>query len=132
MTRSFEEIDKDARDGSPFSNGDIGYGWMAGNCDVWRVDAPFRNGIARSGCPILLVALMGKTPVEWMEKPDRIQDYSCIEFRGPGGGGGEPRPKPEPPQDGLFPRPERARRMLVQSAGSVSSEAGEQHLLEVL
>ena len=129
--RSWEEIEKDAREGYPFSNSDIGYGWMANNCDICMVDAPFRNGIANSGCPILGVALCGLTPVEWMEKPDRIQDYSCIEFRAPGGGGGEPRPKPEPPQDGLFPRPERGTRMLVQSSTPVPSEAGDQFVLEV-
>lgn len=129
MPRPLDEIDKDARDGSPFSNGTIGYGWMASNCDVCLVDAPFRNGISNTGCPILAVALLGKTPVEWMEKPDRIQDYSCVEFRAPGGGG-EPRPKPEPSgMDGLFPRPERATRMLVQP--SVPSECGEQYVLEV-
>lgn len=131
MPRSWEEIEKDAHEGSPFSNGTIGYGWMASNCDVCMVDAPFRNGISNGGCPILGVALLGKTPVEWMEKPDCIQDYSCIEFRAPGGGGGEPRPKPEPPQDGLFPRPERGTRMLVQSPTPVPSECGDQFALEV-
>jgi len=132
MTRSVDEILKTARAGSPFSNSDIGYGWMANDCDVCQVDALYRNGISPTGgCPILLVALSDKTPAEWIEKPDRIQDYTCINFRGPGGGGGEPRPKPEPPQDGLFPRPERETRMLVQSSTPVPSECGPQFALEV-
>jgi hypothetical protein len=113
--RTLDEIEKSAREQSPFSNGDIGYGWMANWCDRCLVDAPFRNGISPRGCPIIMVALLGKTPIEWIEQPDRIQDYLCIEARFPGGGGGEPRPKPEPPQmDGLFPRPNRGVRMYVQ------------------
>lgn len=69
------------------------------------------------GCPLLMASYVGKTPAEWMEQPDRIHDYHCIEFRGPDEGGGEPRPKPDPPNmDGLFDRPDRRVRMLQQES----------------
>lgn len=113
--RSLDEIEKSARDVRPFSNATIGHQWIANWCDRCLVDAPYRNGISPTGCPLLMVALLDKTPIEWFEQPDRIQDYTCIEARFPGGRGGEPRPKPEPPQmEGLFERPERAVRMYVQ------------------
>lgn len=122
--RSYEEIERDARAGSPFSNGTEGYGWQANWCDRCLIDAPFRNGLKNAqSCPLLLVALGGKTPVEWLDGPrdehgrySIADQYHCIEARFPGdGGGGEPRPKPDPKgMDGLFPRPERAVRMFVQ------------------
>lgn len=121
---------ENARDERPFANGTEGYGWMGAWCDRCLVDAPFRNGIARTGCPLILVAMEGRTPIEWLDQkrtelrdgremlvPYSIEDqYHCIEFRAPGdGGGGEPRPKPTPRgQLGLFGRDEVAgRRMLV-------------------
>lgn len=125
--RSYEEIEKDARDKVPFSNGTLGAMWMANWCDRCLVDAPYRNGLNPSGCPLILVSLIGKTPAEWMET-EQIQEYQCLEARFPGDGGGEPRPKPEPPQEGLFPRPERQTRMLIQP--TVPSEAGEQFVLD--
>src|SRR6266568_9501373 len=110
--RSYEEIEKDARDGSPFSNGTLGEMWMGNWCDRCLIEAPYRNGLNGTGCPLILVALIGKTPAEWMET-DRIQDYVCLEARFPGDGRREPRPKPDPPGMGeLFPRPERSARML--------------------
>jgi hypothetical protein len=121
--RTHEEILAGARDRRPFSNGTEGYGWQANWCDRCLVDAPFRNGLNKSGCPLLLVALSDMTPAEWLDGPRdeegrySIEDqYHCVEFRAPGGGrGGGPRPKPEPPDmDGLFPRPERRVRMYVQ------------------
>lgn len=112
MSISYEESVKSARPGTPFSNGDSYERWSANWCDRCLREAPFRNGIG-TGCPLLLIALTDRTPGEWMETG--VQDYTCIEFRAPGGGGGEPRPRPEPPQmDGLFDRPDRGTRMLEQ------------------
>ena len=69
------------------------------------------------GCPLILAAMNGLTPSEWLEQ-DRFRlgdQYHCIEYRGPDEGGGEPRPRPEPrDMDGLFPRPERRMRLLKQ------------------
>lgn len=112
--RTVTEIEKDARDQPAFSNGTSWEIWSAGWCDRCLRDAPFRNGIAPTGCPLIVVAICHqKTPIEWLEQ-EGIQDYHCIEFRAPGDGGGEPRPKPDPRgMDGMFPRPERSRRMLL-------------------
>ncbi|MCM6776251.1 hypothetical protein NDR87_18845 [Nocardia sp. CDC159] len=120
--RSFEEIERDARPTPAFSNGSSWEYWEAAWCASCLRDAPYRNGIANTGCPLIAVAICSqKTPVEWLEQ-EQPQDYHCIEFRAPGGGGGEPRPKPEPPQEGLFPRPERATRMLTELGSHLREE----------
>ncbi len=116
-----DEVWNRSRDRMPFSNSTEGEAWQANWCDRCLRDAPFRNGLTNSGCPLLLVAMMGRTPAEWLDQtaadelPRLGDQYHCIEFRPPGGGSGEPKPKPEPPSmDGLFPRPERRVRMFVQ------------------
>ncbi|SDX52448.1 hypothetical protein SAMN05216215_10122 [Saccharopolyspora shandongensis] len=122
MSIDYDEVWNRAREGSPFSNGTEGYGWMAAWCDNCLRDAPFRNGISNNGCPIILVAQLGRTPAEFLDGPRDEhgrysigQQYTCIEYRAPGDGGGEPRPKPEPRgMDGLFERPERGTRMFLQ------------------
>ncbi|MCI2421483.1 hypothetical protein MOQ72_29020 [Saccharopolyspora sp. K220] len=121
MTIDYDEVRRRSREGSPFSNGTEGYGWMAVWCEICLRDAPFRNGISATGCPIILVAQLGRTPAEFLDGPrdehgrySIAQRYTCIEYRAPGNGGGEPRPKPEPRgMDGLFDRPERSTRMFV-------------------
>lgn len=126
-----------AADHPPFSNGTEGYGWMENWCYrpcqqpdevAWqRYEAGKRKTAPRtSGCPLILCALAGKTPTEWLYQWEDgaqypIDRYHCIEFRGPDGPGGTgpaagpPRPKRDPPDmDGLFERPERRVRMLKQ------------------
>lgn len=118
----FDDAFKRSRDQAPFSNGTEGYGWMANWCDRCLRDAPFQRMGKGSGCPLLQVALLDRTPAEWLDGPrderglySIADQYTCIEFKAPGDGGGEPRPKPEPPDmDGLFERPERHTRMYVQ------------------
>ena len=117
------------RPGPAFSNGTMWEMWSYHWCDRCLVDAPFRNGISRRGCPLILTALDGEIPDEWFtqtEDDEIFGNYTCINFRAPGGGSSEPRPKPEPPQDGLFPRPERAVRMLLPLIGDVP--AGKQEV----
>lgn len=109
-----------ARDEPPFCNGTEGYDWMENWCYRCLRDAPFRNTGNGGGCPLIRVAMMGRTPAEWLDGPRDEQgrysigdQYHCIEFKAPGDGGGEPRPRPDPPDmDGLFERPERRVRML--------------------
>jgi len=121
MSIDYDDAFERARPGSAFANGTEWECWSANWCDKCTRDAPFRNGIAAVGCPLILVALQERIPAEWMEQPrdDRgryslTDQYHCIEFRAPGSGGGEPRPQPDPPDmDGLFPRPERQVRMLT-------------------
>jgi hypothetical protein len=127
--RTFQEAFAHAREGSPFSNGTEGEVWTYQWCGRCLREAPYRSGLKGStGCPLILVALSGRTPSEWLEQRDEnglysMEDqYHCIEFRGPGEGGGEPKPRPEPPDmDGLFPRPEKAVRMLMQPQGALTS-----------
>jgi hypothetical protein len=123
MSLEFDDIMARSRDVPAFSNGTEGYGWTAQWCDRCLRDAPFRQMGKGSGCPILMVAMLDRTPAEFLDGPrdehgcySIADQYHCIEFRPPGGGGGgEPRPKPDPRgMDALFPRPERQSRMLVQ------------------
>lgn len=133
MSLDFEDALARSRPEPAFSNGEEGHAWESNWCGRCMRDAPFRSGIAPTGCPLLLIALMDRTPAEWFEQPwgqikgrsvgetaPSLGDtYHCSEFRAPGSGGGAPKPRPEPRQDGLFPRPERHARMLVQPAQEV-------------
>ena len=129
--RSYEEAEAAARDTPPFSNGTEIHAWMENWC--WRpclnpaekAWQDYESGKRRTaptrfpgGCPLILLAMSGKTPAEWLEQDRRRlgDQYHCIEFRGPDDGpAGPPRPKPEPPgMDGLFERPPRRTRMLSQ------------------
>ncbi|MEO3869383.1 hypothetical protein ABGB18_11175 [Nonomuraea sp. B12E4] len=105
---TFEEADATAQEGSPFSNGTEGECWMENNCHRCVNDAPTRRDEWDKGCPLIMVALLGKTPNAWMERnPYGLYDrYSCIYFRDEDDPGpGEPTPIPDPPgQEGLFPR----------------------------
>lgn len=125
--RTLNEVMETSPERTPFSNSSEGEIWMDRWCyrchhpveKAWRA---YEQGKRKTqlkgyegGCPLLMAAYAGHTPVEWLEQPDHPHDYHCIEFRGPDDGGGEPRPRPEPPNmDGLFERPERRRRMLRQ------------------
>lgn len=107
-----------SRDRIPFSNGTEGDEWIANWCDRCLVDAPYRNGISPTGCPLILTALLGQTPAEWLDGPrdehgrySMADKYHCVNFRAPGSGGGEPRPKPTPRAQGeLFSRDGHERR----------------------
>lgn len=95
--RDLNEILATSPKGQAFPNGTSHEIWAANWCDICLVDAPYRNGISGTGCPIIAAAFLGVTPTEWMETaPDSHDAYTCIEFRAPGSGGGEPRPQPKP------------------------------------
>lgn len=129
--RALSEVMATSPERSPFSNGTEGYDWMyrwCGRCQhpvekAWRA---YEDGKRKTqlkgyegGCPLLMAAMVGHTPAEWLEQEEGLDRYHCIEFRGPddGRGGGEPRPRRDPTgMDALFPRPERAVRMLKQPA----------------
>jgi hypothetical protein len=100
--RSHDELAASAREGSPFSNGTMGEIWMDRWCYRCKVDAPYQRDESDEGCPLLLVALVGKTPAEWVELGDAPQDYTCTEFipdDEDGGAGGGPRVPPPPAAD---------------------------------
>jgi hypothetical protein len=127
--RTAAEIIDTAADEAPFSNGTELYGWMENWC--WRCHNPveqawqdYEDGKRaeqmegyEGGCPMIMAAVIGKTPSEWIPQGrEHFGDqYHCIEFRGPDDGDDpEPQPIPDPPgMDGLFERPDPARRMFV-------------------
>ncbi|MBX6385234.1 MAG: hypothetical protein IRZ07_20065, partial [Microbispora sp.] len=81
-----------AKDEPAFSNGTEGYAWMETHCEPCINDTP--EMVDRGeGCPLIMVALMGRTPAEWVEdKPGYLgEQYRCMYFRGPDDG-----PDPEP------------------------------------
>jgi hypothetical protein len=111
--RTDEQIDADAREGSPFSNGTEGFAWMGNWCD----ECVHNDEETELWCPILSVALLGKTPKEWVEQPwEQVVGrpagelapvlggtYECTEFqqrRDPGDDDPEPEPTPPPVCDG--------------------------------
>lgn len=113
----YDRLLAESREGSPFSNGDEGYGWMANWCDKCIHDKPARNGDDTNGCPLILVSLMDRTPIQWLDQkrvtPDgrmyevysRADQYHCTEFRDENDGPADPQPIPTPPGQGeLLPR----------------------------
>jgi hypothetical protein len=99
--RDLDAIQADAREGSPFSNSTSGEMWMGEWCYRCKVDAPFQRDEATEGCPLILVALIDKTPAEWTETG--TQDYHCSEFdedHGEDGDDGE-----GPPVGPTWPQP---------------------------
>jgi hypothetical protein len=122
VTNNYEAAWDRSRDRPPFANGTEGEGWIESWCNRCLVDAPFRNGISPTGCPLIAVALTGRTPAEWLDGPrdehgrySIAHKYTCVNFRRPGGGGGrEPRPKPTPRgQLELFGRDEHEQRRML-------------------
>lgn len=113
---TYDEAFQRAKEGSPFSNGDEGYGWMANWCDRCVHDREAR-AFEGSGCPLVCVALNRRTPVEWLDQkttgPDGLlipysigDQYRCMYFRSEDDGPDpEPTPIPDPPgQLTLTPR----------------------------
>lgn len=106
----YDRLYEEARDETPFSNSDQGCDWMARNCGHCIHDKSARQDTG-GGCPLVLVALMGRTPAQWLcetEQQAIFADYRCIEFRDENNGPGpEPQPIPDPPgQLTLVPRAE--------------------------
>ena len=82
--RTYDELFVDAADRAAFANGSEGEAWTAAWCErCTRDDLADVDG----GCPLLLVALMGRTPVEFVPGPtdaagrvSLTQQYRCTEF----------------------------------------------------
>lgn len=63
-----------ARDGRAFSNGFEGESWTR----VWCADCQ----IGEEHCPLIGVALLGRTPAAWEERqPMDLNRYVCHEYR---------------------------------------------------
>lgn len=130
MSIDIDESRRTAQPGPAFPNGSAYADWRGRWCENCRNDAGYREKDNDSpvreayagGCPLLVIAIAGdQTPAEWLPQESGSDAYHCIMFRSDEGDGGgeEPQPQPEPDQDGLFDRPERRVRMLVQPQRSV-------------
>lgn len=80
--RTYEEAFAAAKDEWPFSNGTEGEAWLENWCERCVNDSPEMVD-AGNGCPLILVSLIGRTPVEWTEQDsgDLGDTYHCTEFR---------------------------------------------------
>ena len=131
-----------ARDERPFSNGTEGYAWMDNWCfRPCAVDAAWQRydndkGPKADGCPLIVIALNGKTPAEWIEQPRDEQgrmtlgdQYHCMNFRAEGDDPPGPRrePDPMPGQSEMFdPEPlRRPGRMFADTVAEVPAYLGE-------
>jgi hypothetical protein len=102
----------ESRDRRPFSNGEEGYGWMNANCSTCIHDKPARQGDEGNGCPLILLALVGRHPAQWLDGPrdenglySIATQYTCVEHRREDDGPADPQPIPTPPGQGeLIPR----------------------------
>ena len=101
--RTFDEAMAASIDTPAFANSTEGSGWTAAWCArcVHDTDDKIERG---EGCPLVLVTLMGRLPVEFVEG-SRAEDgaysirdqWRCVEFRDRGDGGdSEPGPVPVP------------------------------------
>lgn len=119
--RTYQEAYDAARDEPPFCNGTEGYDWLAAWCERCFHDKGTRDGSDPVGCPLVMVALMGRTPSEWLDGPRNehghyriVGKYHCVEFRDEDdpGPGYEPVEPASPDQMELFdPQPYRRPRM---------------------
>lgn len=119
----FDDAYQRSRDRPAFSNGTEGEVWTANWCDRCIHDKPARETGGEDGCALLTIAIVGRTPAEWLEHRGEDGAYSlsdqyhCIMFRPEDDPGpGEPEPIPDPPgQEHLLPRePYEGTRMLSQ------------------
>jgi len=96
--RTYEEAYAAANDRPAFSNSTDGEAWMGNWCEQCVNDSPELVD-AGNGCPLIMVALMNRTPSEWIRQdPATLGDqYHCTEYREPGDGDDEPGPPPENP-----------------------------------
>lgn len=105
MNPSADALYDEARHEPAFSNSTEGDGWMSSNCGTCIHDKDQRTeDIPGPGCPLILVALMGRTPIQWMEGPlspeghiSIANQYRCIQYRHEDDGPAEPQPIPDPP-----------------------------------
>ncbi|KPI31397.1 hypothetical protein OV320_2613 [Actinobacteria bacterium OV320] len=114
----------EAHDEPAFSNSDEGYGWMDANCATCIHDKPARQGRDHEGCPLILITLMSKRPIQFLDGPrspeglyNIADQYRCIEYRHENDGPTDPQPIPDPPgQLTLLPREDyQGHRMLTQA-----------------
>lgn len=105
-----ETIYVNARNERAFSNNTDweiwSYNWCENDCVH---DDAYQRDQTNEGCPIVLAALLGRTPREWL--PGDPNDstcgsqYTCIFYRHKDEDDPDPKPLPDPPDiEALFPR----------------------------
>lgn len=95
--KTYDEAFAAATEGSPFSNSTEGDAWMGAYCERCKNDSPAMVNRGE-GCPLILVALVGRTPAEWTPGDPCRSNYRCSEFRSRDDGDDpEPEPLPEDP-----------------------------------
>lgn len=98
-----------ARDERAFSNGTDWEIWQYNNCETCHHDAAYQAGETNQGCPLIVVALLGKTPREWIPGEDKYcgDRFTCVMYRHEDDDDPDatPEPLPDPPgMEALFPR----------------------------
>lgn len=94
---------ENASDRAPFSNGTMWDLWSDQWCYRCRFDG-IGIGEDEPHCPLILVALNGRTPAEWTDRNPPLGDYRCSKFSDRGDPA-PPEPTPEiPGQLALFGR----------------------------
>jgi hypothetical protein len=97
---AYDDAFEKAADRPPFSNGSMWEIWSYRNCERCVNDG-MGAGDDELQCPLILVALTGRTPAEWADGNPPLGDYACSLFRECGRGDGttdEAPPDPEPCQ----------------------------------
>jgi hypothetical protein len=86
--RTYEAALAASRDDPPFSNSTEGYAWTDRWCDTCVHEAGIRDGTDPTGCPLLLLSIIGRTPIEWTRQRGedgglpRLDDaYHCAEYK---------------------------------------------------
>lgn len=108
----YSRLYEEARDEPAFSNSDEGMAFMDAHCETCIHDKPARQGDDANGCPLILISLMGRRPIQWLDGPVNEQgryslrdQYHCVEYRHEDDGPADPQPIPDPPgQLTLCPR----------------------------
>ncbi|MFE3202174.1 hypothetical protein [Embleya sp. NPDC059237] len=84
----YDTLEVEAVDVPTFSNADEGYAWIDANCATCVHEQPTREGRDGDGCPLILIALIGKRPRQWADGPRtpeglyaRATQYVCSEQR---------------------------------------------------
>lgn len=77
---SYDALLAEARDEPPFASGSDQADWIAANCGTCVHDREQRpGGPVGPGCPLVMVALMGRTPAQWVGGEDG--GHQCVEYR---------------------------------------------------
>lgn len=85
--RTYDEINADAKAGTPFSNHSSFEVWAANTCAHGSGcvhDGVWGGGPRGAECQLITVSLSEKTPKEWTERTDQIaidsQHYNCTAY----------------------------------------------------